>query len=190
LYGGVKVNQTGIAAAVTKTKVYYVLKYHGHNYVAGMGSGSSTDLYCPVYSPLAAKQFTSVLEAALFATKHANAKGVGTLIVRVEETPGTRTLRLVSTRVIDAAKPVVIYSPKHETYLKQYDTALYGGSLMGAQSISDATVFSDLDTALSALQANANDQPKNLPKFTSAQTHIHQVEYVTTEPTVTETVLS
>lgn len=165
-------------------KVYYVLKHSGGYYVQGMHTGRDADLYYSTLSIKSAKQLASVLDAALLAAKHADAKGVGTVIVRVEETPGTRTLRLVHTSGINATKPVVLYNARRKEYGAWRGP---GVGMLSVRSIQGATVFPDLGEAIEALTIDASDLGKG---YMHETTHIHQVEYVTTEPTVTETALS
>jgi hypothetical protein len=177
------VNTTGITKAATKTKVYYVIQSTVGWYF------SAPERAQQALRPQDALQFSSV-GRALSAYREAyrldfNSKNIpwGAQLVRVEEAPGTRTLRLVSTRVIDAAKPVVIFDTETRTY-----SVAEGSTIGDAPSLQEATVYPDLGEAITAIAVNQDATDEEVG-YTSAPYHIHQVEYVTTEPTVTETVL-
>ena len=187
----------GTIAAFTTSpkdkKVFYVLTYlgvfSGKKHYVGQNDSNTGWMGC--LNVKGAKRFGSVSAAILFTRDSAhNADGqyfdLNINIVRVEETPGTSTVRLVSTTKIDATKPVVFFDGERGVYAAQGVTGPLNSPPYG--TLQTARVFSDLNDALTVLQEQriATIERRGVNRGLT----IHQVEVVPGTPTVTETVLA
>jgi hypothetical protein len=154
------------------------IMYGASNY-SGRGLGGGT-----LHRELARK-FSTVSQAlhainengALRGESHMKVAGsLNAEIVKITETPGTSTIRITNTRVVDLSKPVVLY---------ETDACVFvGADGWAVENVQNAEVFSDGSAALDALV-----QYSALPGWIQDVTHLVNVEHTIAVPTITEEVL-